>query len=422
MHRRGADLSASQLGGGLVGIRVVPNEPQVPPAVYKYLLPHERRVITVRQHLAVLIPSASRAAGGLLAAAAVTPFRDSNVVEIVVWLVAGGLLVQLAAAIYGWLGGYMVVTNHRLMFFAAAILGGRAEQFPVQQAKRMEFKRSFGGRLLNYGSFVFEFDGYPQRIVEYLPYPEQLYLEVQGLIFDPPETEADGDDSLTTDTPRPGSPDTLRPGSRRRPLRPARRVFRLRRVQYLLLLRVFLDLLRVFLRPGKSRSSPPGERHETYRAMGRYDEALANLNRAIELDPEDARAIGSRGQTYRLMGRYDEALADFNRAIELDPDLGWAIANRGETFRAMGRYDEALADLNRAIELDPENDDYIMKRAEIQWHIGPAEPTVLQTAPCFTPASRPVAGQLADMCRRSADGSHAVPAPSCLRLSCLRRA
>jgi hypothetical protein len=51
----------------------------------------------------------------------------------------------------------------------------------------------------------------------------------------------------------------------------------------------------------------------------------------------------------------------------------------------MGRYDEALADFNRAIELDPGDDDYIMKRAEIQRHIGPAEPTVLQTAPRFTP-------------------------------------
>jgi tetratricopeptide (TPR) repeat protein len=30
-------------------------------------------------------------------------------------------------------------------------------------------------------------------------------------------------------------------------------------------------------------------------------------------------AIASRGETYRLMKRYDEALADLNRAIKLDP-------------------------------------------------------------------------------------------------------
>jgi tetratricopeptide (TPR) repeat protein len=55
--------------------------------------------------------------------------------------------------------------------------------------------------------------------------------------------------------------------------------------------------------------------------MERYDEALADLNRAIELDPSYAWAIGSHGQTYQAMERYDEALADLNRAIELDPSL-----------------------------------------------------------------------------------------------------
>ena len=60
-------------------------------------------------------------------------------------------------------------------------------------------------------------------------------------------------------------------------------------------------------------------RGETYRKMGRYDQALAHLNRAIELNPEDASAIGSRGRTYWAMDRYVEALADLNRASELDP-------------------------------------------------------------------------------------------------------
>ena len=49
-----------------MGIRVVPNE-TVPAAVYRVLLPHERRVITVRFHPAVLIrpvaePQAAEAA------------------------------------------------------------------------------------------------------------------------------------------------------------------------------------------------------------------------------------------------------------------------------------------------------------------------------------------------------------------------
>ncbi len=66
--------------------------------------------------------------------------------------------------------------------------------------------------------------------------------------------------------------------------------------------------------------------------MGKYPEALADFNRAIELDERYALAIASRGQTYRLMGKYPEALVDFDKAIELNGKYTWAIAKRGETY------------------------------------------------------------------------------------------
>ena len=65
------------------------------------------------------------------------------------------------------------------------------------------------------------------------------------------------------------------------------------------------------------------------------------------------------------MERYDEALADYSRAIELDPEEAWVIASRGETYRAMGRYDQALADYDRAIELDPAEDEFAAARTAI---------------------------------------------------------
>jgi len=96
-------------------------------------------------------------------------------------------------------------------------------------------------------------------------------------------------------------------------------------------------------------------RGETYRLMERYQEALMDFNRCIELDSTYAWAIARRGETYRLMEDYDKALADFSRAIELTPTYAWAIAHRGATYRFMGKcyYDKALADFNRAIELTP---------------------------------------------------------------------
>jgi tetratricopeptide (TPR) repeat protein len=35
--------------------------------------------------------------------------------------------------------------------------------------------------------------------------------------------------------------------------------------------------------------------------------------------------LAERGETYRLMGRYEEAVADLSRAIGLDPEHAWAF-------------------------------------------------------------------------------------------------
>ena len=87
--------------------------------------------------------------------------------------------------------------------------------------------------------------------------------------------------------------------------------------------------------------------------LDHFAEALEDLDRAIQLHPDDGWAIGRRGMTYQGLGRLDEALADLNRAVELDPSSNGAIASRGDTYRQMDRFDEALADYSRAIELDP---------------------------------------------------------------------
>jgi uncharacterized protein len=45
----------------------------------------------------------------------------------------------------------------------------------------------------------------------------------------------------------------------------------------------------------------------------------AARHKLVEIDPSDAEVIGGRGETYRLMGRYEEALARCTRALELNP-------------------------------------------------------------------------------------------------------
>lgn len=52
----------------------------------------------------------------------------------------------------------------------------------ISKLKEMALKRTFAGRLLGYGAFTIELDGKTRPVVDYIPYPDQVYLEVYGRI------------------------------------------------------------------------------------------------------------------------------------------------------------------------------------------------------------------------------------------------
>jgi uncharacterized membrane protein YdbT with pleckstrin-like domain len=176
-----------------MGIRVVPNE-TVPASVYKHLLPHERQVITVRFHPAVLIRPVAEVLGGLALAGllSTTVARANGTAMLVIWLVWLVLVIRLLIKIYAWLEDYFVVTSQRLLL-ATGILTRTVNMMPLSKVTDMSFRRSTMGRILGYGEFVVESAGQDQalRRVDHLPYPEQLYLEVCGLIF---KEKGDSDD------------------------------------------------------------------------------------------------------------------------------------------------------------------------------------------------------------------------------------
>ena len=58
--------------------------------------------------------------------------------------------------------------------------------------QNLVFSRSTGGRLLGYGACTFEADGQAGAVIDYIPYPEQLYLEIYYLLY-PGEAGEDAD-------------------------------------------------------------------------------------------------------------------------------------------------------------------------------------------------------------------------------------
>jgi tetratricopeptide (TPR) repeat protein len=96
-------------------------------------------------------------------------------------------------------------------------------------------------------------------------------------------------------------------------------------------------------------------RGAAYYAQGEYKLAIADFSKAIELAPDDPAAYNNRGLIYPDQGEYELAIADFNKAIALDPKDSKTYSNRGLTYADQGKYDLAIADHNKAIALDPED-------------------------------------------------------------------
>ena len=63
---------------------------------------------------------------------------------------------------------------------------------------------------------------------------------------------------------------------------------------------------------------------------GRLDEAVAEYDEAIRLDPRYAKAYGNRGVVYTALGQHQRAIQDFDEAIRLDPQLGPSPTATGE--------------------------------------------------------------------------------------------
>jgi TolB-like protein/Flp pilus assembly protein TadD len=95
-----------------------------------------------------------------------------------------------------------------------------------------------------------------------------------------------------------------------------------------------------------------------------WKEGIANLRRALELNPNHALAHDQYAWVCSMFGRADEALRHSRRAIELDPLSTQNSIGLSYYFQFARRYDEALAQARRTQELDPRN---AMVHSAIGW-------------------------------------------------------
>jgi membrane protein YdbS with pleckstrin-like domain len=157
-----------------------------PLSVNKLLLPNEHQVVCVRFHPAKLLGPASLVLAGLVIAGLLS-FVMHGAALGALWVAWGVLLLWLGWKLADWMVDYFVVTSKRIVL-ATGFLTRKVEMMPLVKVTDMSFQQTAQGRMFRYGRFIFESAGQEQalRVVDYIPFPQQLYLEVCGLIFGEP--------------------------------------------------------------------------------------------------------------------------------------------------------------------------------------------------------------------------------------------
>jgi len=89
-------------------------------------------------------------------------------------------------------------------------------------------------------------------------------------------------------------------------------------------------------------------------AQGRFDEAVSQFRRALEIWPDFAEAYYNLAITLKSQGKIEEAISSYRQAIRARPDYAQAHNNLGNLLKSQGKADEAASHYREAIRIQPD--------------------------------------------------------------------
>ena len=102
--------------------------------------------------------------------------------------------------------------------------------------------------------------------------------------------------------------------------------------------------------------------HSKYE-LGDYENAIKDLNKSLELDHNESFQHLSeyiyyyRGLSKYALEDYENAIKDFDQLLELQPNISDLVFKKGLYKYELGDYENAIKDLNKSIELEPDDSD-----------------------------------------------------------------
>lgn len=97
--------------------------------------------------------------------------------------------------------------------------------------------------------------------------------------------------------------------------------------------------------------------------LGDREAALASLDRALVVQPDNAEALNNRGNLLQALRRTTDALDSFDRALRIRPNYPEALNNRVTALRQLKRFDEALESAEQSLRVRPGDVQTLQNRA-----------------------------------------------------------
>ena len=156
-----------------------------PRDIDEYLLPTERRVIRVRQHVAVMLKDILVTALFLLLMVVAQRHLPAGVlVDNLSFYLSLVAVVRFTVLVILWWIERIVITDKRVIL-AQGFIVHRVGMMPLSKVTDLTFQRSLRGRLLGYGTLIVESAGQIQALnrIDYIPRPEEVYEALSELVF-----------------------------------------------------------------------------------------------------------------------------------------------------------------------------------------------------------------------------------------------
>lgn len=93
------------------------------------------------------------------------------------------------------------------------------------------------------------------------------------------------------------------------------------------------------------------DKAEVHRKAGKYQEALAEYNKALQIRKNIARPYHGIGLVYQAQGKHSSAIDEYKTAVKIDPGYIFAHNDMGMAYMAMARYNDAISVFKKVVQI-----------------------------------------------------------------------